>query len=305
MKQQVIVIMGATSVGKTKYAIELAKRLNGECLSCDSVAVYRGMDIGSAKPTVEELAQVKHYGVDLYDVSQKMSVADFQGYARCVIEKIVNKGKVPILVGGTGLYIKAILMDYVFHREPVDDMDNPYLAMSSEQLHQLLTELDGAQALKIHVNNRQRLERYFTLYHQSQMTRSDLLAKQKHEWLYDFKMVYLTLPREQLVQRIDARVERMFEAGLINEVESLSMNGELLSLPAFNAIGYREFSEYFNGEIGVEELKRAIKTHTRQFSKRQLTWFKHQMAGEVIDVSDAGWFDDWCEGVRAWINIRG
>lgn len=281
---KVLVITGSTASGKSEVGIDLAKRFNGEIISCDSVQVYRGLDIGSAK--VMDRQGVVHHLLDIMDVDEQMSVQLFQGLAREKIEEISSRGKLPILVGGTGFYLKAILYDYQFDDEKrvEDDFDE----WSNEALHLKLKELDPVEFEKIHVNNRKRLLRVHRLMASQGTTRSRLIERQSSEPLYDHLVYVLGFPRDVLHERIEARVDEMFELGLLSEVENLLLEyPDLFDFSSMSAIGYREFRDYFKGEISLGEVRDLIVVHTRQFAKRQLTWFRHQLDGVVVDMSES------------------
>ena len=283
--KKVLVIMGSTASGKSDLSIKLAKEFNGEIISCDSVQVYKGMDIGSAKIKEEEMQGIVHHMIDILDVHENMNVAFFQEKARTLIDDITSRGKLPICVGGTGFYIKALLYDYQFEKEE-ESFDDEYDEMSNEELHDLLVTRDEKESLKIHVNNRKRLLRVHRLMDQSNVSKSELLEKQSQTLLYDAHIFYLTHPREILVNRINERVDQMIEDGLLDEVESISNHGENFNYQSLSAIGYKEFEAYFKKEKTLDEVISDIKTHTRQFSKRQMTWFKHQLKGTLINVSE-------------------
>lgn len=298
--RKVLVIMGSTAVGKSDLAIQLAKQYNGEIISCDSVQVYKPLTIGSAK--IQDTQGVKHHLIDVFDLEENMNVMTFQKLAREKIEEISHRNKLPICVGGTGFYIKAMLYDYEFveHEETKD-----FSHYTNEQLHEKLTHIDPNQAEKIHVNNRQRLLRIFEQMDASGSTRSELHEKQNQELLYDAKIYYLTTDREVLINRINQRVEQMFDEGLVNEVESVTQYGKNFDYQGLTAIGYKEFKAYYDQMMSLEEVKEKIKTHTRQFSKRQMTWFKHQMPGKIVDRLDNQQMTQMRKELDEWINSNG
>lgn len=295
---KVLVIMGSTASGKSDLAIELAKKHNGEIISCDSVQVYRGMDIGSAK--ISETYGIPHHLIDILDIDEEMNVMLFQKLAREKIQEITSRGKLPICVGGTGFYIKALLFDYQFSEE-TDEYDFSHL--SNEELHGKLVECDPDQAQKIHVNNRQRLLRIFQQMSASQKTRSELHLEQKQEILYDAQIYYLMTQREVLKQRIDNRVDAMFDAGLVDEINGLTNHGQNLNYQSLSAIGYKEFKEYYSGEWDIDQVREKIKTHTRQFSKRQMTWFKHQLPGKTVDILNNEELEQMKSEIATWVNL--
>lgn len=285
MKPQVLVIMGFTASGKSGLAIDLAQKFNGEIISADSVAVYRGMDIGSAKPSKQELELVKHHLIDCLDIFQSYDVSQFVSSAKKLIMDICARGKLPIIVGGTGLYIRALLYDYQFVEEK--EINDNYDSYTNEQLMELLKELDYERSQKIHINNRVRLLRGVRALVQGGLTYADIERFQSKEMVYDTKLYFLSGDRELIYERINKRVDEMMARGLLNEVSHLSLRGKLFtSYRSLNAIGYREFSSYFDGEMSLEQVVELIKKNSRNFAKRQLTWFKHQMNGEMVDCLD-------------------
>ncbi|WP_214797742.1 tRNA (adenosine(37)-N6)-dimethylallyltransferase MiaA [Exiguobacterium sp. s5] len=280
----VIVLVGPTAVGKTKTGIELAKAFNGEIVSGDSVQVYRGMDIGSAKVTVEEAEGVPHHLIDICDPDEAMSVAKFQTLARAAIDDIYARGKLPILVGGTGLYIRAILYDYEFTERPVDHALRESLELEAETngpeaLHARLQSLDPKRAESIHPNNVRRVIRALEVALQGDAQAMDSLPSEH----YAYKLFVLHADRDVLYSRINHRVDLMLEAGLIEEVERLLTAG-YRDTQAMRAIGYKEVVPYLDGLMTREQMTETLKQHTRKFAKRQLTWFRHQFDGIWVDM---------------------
>lgn len=285
-KTPVIVIVGPTAVGKTKTGIELAKAFNGEIVSGDSVQVYRGMDIGSAKVTEEEAEGIPHHLIDICEPDEEMSVAKFQKLAREAIDEIYSRGKLPILVGGTGLYIRSILYDYEFVERPVDlelraRLEQEAELNGNEALHARLQSLDPKRAESIHPNNVRRVIRALevALNGDSQTTDS---TPSEH---YDYKLFVLHADREMLYERINHRVDLMMEAGLVDEVNRLVQSG-YRDAQSMRAIGYKEIVPYLEGRISKEQATETLKQHTRQFAKRQLTWFRHQFDGIWVDMGN-------------------
>ncbi|WP_114165651.1 tRNA (adenosine(37)-N6)-dimethylallyltransferase MiaA [Exiguobacterium sp. TNDT2] len=280
----VIVLVGPTAVGKTKTGIELAKAFNGEIVSGDSVQVYRGMDIGSAKVTVEEAEGIPHHLIDICDPDEAMSVAKFQTLARAAIDDIYARGKLPILVGGTGLYVRAILYDYEFTERPVDHALRKSLELEAETdgpevLHARLQSLDPKRAESIHRNNVRRVIRALEVALQGDAQAMDSLPSQH----YAYKLFVLHADRDVLYERINQRVDLMLEAGLIEEVERLLATG-YRDTQAMRAIGYKEVVPYLDGLTTHERMTETLKQHTRKFAKRQLTWFRHQFDGIWVDM---------------------
>ena len=278
--KKVIVIVGPTAVGKSDFAIELAKKLNGEIISGDSIQVYEGLDIGSGKVTIQEMDGVPHHLIDIYTTKQSYTVADFQAKARDLID---HSDKPMIICGGTGLYIKACLYDYQFSNESGAGIDTDLENYTNEELYQQLLELDPTQSEKIHPNNRRRLLRSLTIARRSPKVQSEIIAEQEHRMLYNARIIGCTMPRKELYARINARVEKMLEAGLQQEVESLLQQGASFTDACMKGIGYREWEALFEGKKSLEEVKEEIQKHSRQFAKRQYTWFHHQMNVEWFE----------------------
>ena len=277
MDKKIIAIVGPTGIGKTSLSIELAKALNGEVISCDSMQVYKKMDIGTAKVTKEEMDGIFHYLIDIQEYDQPYNVMIFQDVCRKSIQKIQNKNKQVILCGGTGLYLKAALYDYTFEEETQDeDYLKELNQKSNEELYELLKEIDEKSLEKIHKNNRKRILRALMMAH-SGMSKSQREQQQKHIPLYDIYYIGLDVDRNILHQRINDRVDKMFEQGLVEEVTSLFKEEKTWEYTSFQGIGYKEFKDYFLDQITLEETKARIKTHSRQYAKRQYTWFKNQM----------------------------
>ena len=273
--KKVLVIAGPTASGKTGFAVEAAKRLDAEIISGDSIQVYRGLDIGSGKVTEEEACGIPHYLIDILSPFEDYSAADFQKAAREIIDQ---KDKLMIICGGTGLYLKACLYDYVFEEEDGDSADPEFEEMSSEELYALLLKIDPKQAEKIHPNNRRRILRSLTIARRTGRPQSEIVDSQDHKMVYDAFIAGCTMPREVLYDRINRRVEQMFEAGLQKEVEGLLAEGVSFENPCMKGIGYREWKDFFSGEKNAEEVKEEIQKHSRQFAKRQYTWLNHQMS---------------------------
>ncbi len=272
--KKVIVVVGPTAVGKTKIGIELAKRLNTEVISGDSVQVYKGLDIGSAKVTEAEMDGVKHYLIDILEPEEAYSVCDFQTHAR----ELIDKMEVPLIVGGTGLYVKACLANYEFDAPKRDKaFEDSVLELSNQELYDKLYALDPKACEKIHPNNRHRALRAY-----ERALNNDLISEKNHkdEMLYDAYIIYLNVERSLLYERINKRVDIMFDEGLVEEVSKLNEKG---IRP--HAIGYQEFAPYFDGQITLEDVKEEIKKNTRHLAKRQMTWFNNQMDTHFYEVN--------------------
>lgn len=275
---KVIVVIGPTSVGKSKMGVELAKKLNGEVISGDSMQIYRGMDIGTAKVTKEEMDGIVHHLIDIRNPDESYSVKDFQDDVRTYIDDIYIRGKVPIIVGGTGLYIKAALYDYEFSECDInhDVFKEKYKDYSNEQLYQHLVNIDKPTALTLHYNNRQRVLRAIEIYELTGKKKSETLSEQQHTCLYDAYFVGLTLPRDILYERINKRVDMMIDKGLEKEIRDLYELGYNRNLQSMKAIGYKEWFDYFEGQCDKPRVIELIKQHSRNYAKRQYTWFKNQ-----------------------------
>ncbi len=292
--KKVLVIAGPTAVGKTQFGIRCASLFNGEIISGDSIQIYKGLDIGSAKPDENELSQAKHYLIDIKEADGSYSVKEFQELSRKYIDQISSEGKLPIIVGGTGLYIKACLYDYQFFEE--DGEDDQYEDLSNEELYELLKEKDPEALEKIHVNNRRRLIRALNIYEKHHKGISEIKAQQEHRPIYDCLIIGLTAPRKVLFERINERVDRMMEKGLVKEIKTLLDQGITFDDQSMQGIGYKEFRAYFEKEKSLEECVEDIKIHSRHFAKRQYTFFNHQL--------DVKWFEDKQEAleeVEQWL----
>ena len=275
---RVIVVIGPTSVGKTKMGVELAKAMNGEVISGDSMQIYKGMDIGTAKVTEQEMSGIVHHCINILEPTDEYSVKDFQDAVRFQIDDVTRRGKLPIIVGGTGLYIKAALYDYEFS-ETKDNHEifrDKYKDYDNEQLYQHLINIDEKSALELHPHNRQRVLRAIEIYEETGQKKSDIEALQQHVCLYDAYFVGLTIERELLYNRINQRVDAMKEQGLEKEATDLYYQGLERSNQSMKAIGYKEWFDYFEGIIDKETVYENIKKHSRQYAKRQYTWFKNQ-----------------------------
>lgn len=270
----IIVIIGPTGVGKTKLSIELAKKLDAEIINGDSVAIYKKLDIGSAKPTILEQKEAPHHLIDIKEPTEKYSVYDYQQDVRNLISEISKRNKRIIIVGGTGLYIKAALYNYVFKEKTTS---NSYNNLSNEDLVNKLKQY--TKEISIHKNNRKRLVRLLNKYENGEP-----ITNEKDELLYPIQVVGLTADRELVYDRINKRVEKMLEEGLLDEV--LSLKDLYATSQVLNtAIGYKEFTDYFKDMKTVKEVIEQIKLDSRHYAKRQYTFFKHQFPTNWYDVN--------------------
>lgn len=278
--KKVLVIAGPTASGKTSFSIELAKRLNTEIISGDSIQVYKGFDIGSGKVTEAEKEGVPHHLIDILEPGIQYSVKDFQKEARTLID---NSSKPMIIAGGTGLYLKACLYDYVFTDEEASPRNEKYDQYTNHELYEMLVERDPVQAEKIHENNRQRVLRSLTVLDNTGKRQSEIIDEQNHEPIYDFFIAGCTMAREELYERINLRVKMMIEKGLEQEVKGLLAKGITFEDPAMKGIGYREWADYFNGNLSITEVEALIARNSRRYAKRQYTWLNHQMPVHWFD----------------------
>lgn len=282
MKKPLIVLTGPTAAGKTHLSISLAKAVNGEIISADSMQVYKYMDIGSAKIRPEEMQGVKHYLVDELLPEEEFHIVRFQQMAKSAMEEIYAKGKIPILVGGTGFYIQAITKEIDFTQAQQEDGYRQELERAAEEkgkeyLHQMLEKVDPVSAQEIHANNVKRVIRALEFYHQNQSPISAHNQEQKeHETPYDLAYFVLNVPRELLYKRIDDRIDEMMQEGLLEEVKRLKEMGYHRGMVSMQGLGYKELLAYLDGEYPLEEAIRILKRDTRHFAKRQLTWFRRE-----------------------------
>lgn len=301
----VLCIVGPTAVGKTKMSIELAKKLNGEIISGDSMQIYRGMDIGTAKATMDERQGVPHHLIDEKNPDEPYSVAAFQQTVRDKMKEIKSRGKLPIIVGGTGLYIKSVLYDYEFagESESKEVDEEKYGHLTNEELHTKLATVDEAGAKEIHPNNRKRVIRALEIYETSGVKKSEMIEKQEHKMIYDACLIGLTDDRAVLYDRINKRVDVMYETGLVEEVKALFDQGIPAEAQSIRAIGYKELYDYFKGLISLEESKELIKRNSRRYAKRQYTWFNNQMDVTWFKV-DVQHFDKTVQEVLTYVQNK-
>lgn len=275
MKERVVVILGPTATGKSHCAIEVAKRFNGEIISGDSMLVYKEMNIGTAKPTADELKAVPHHLVDILPPDASFNVVDFVEQAKTLIADINSRGRLPIIAGGTGLYIKALLEDYAFNSVDEDtelrrSLEAEAEACGTEALHKRLAELDPEAAERIHPNNVRRVVRAL-----ESALRGDTISQQgAEESPYDALVFGLNMERSALYERINRRVDLMLEAGLEQEVRRLLEQGVSPECQSMQSIGYRQMVWYLNGSMSYEDAVDKLKQATRNFAKRQVTWYK-------------------------------
>lgn len=298
MKKPLIVLTGPTAAGKTHLSIALAKAVNGEIISADSMQVYKYMDIGSAKIRPEEMQGVKHYLVDELLPEEEFHIVKFQQMAKAAMEEIYAKGKVPILVGGTGFYIQAVTKDIDFTQADQEagyrrELEQLAAEKGNDYLHTMLQEVDPVSAKEIHANNVKRVIRALEFYHQNQSPISAHNQEQKeHEKPYNLAYFVLNVPRELLYKRIDDRIDEMLEEGLLEEVEQLKKRGCHRGMVSMQGLGYKEILAYLEGEYPLEEAVRVLKRDTRHFAKRQLTWFRREKETIWINKDEFDYNED-------------
>ena len=282
MKKPLVIIAGPTATGKTKVSIELAKRINGAVISADSMQVYKGMDIGSAKIMPEEMQGITHYLIDELAPSEEFNVKVFKDMADTALSSIYEKHKIPMIVGGTGFYIQALLYGIEFPDEESntgyrEELVKVHEEKGAEYLHEMLREIDPVSADEINMNNVKRVIRALEFYHDNNVpisAHNKLMREKESEFNHAFFV--LTDDRSKLYERIDERVDKMIEEGLVDEVKALKDNGYVRTDVAMQGLGYKEILDYLDSKISLEEAVYIIKRDTRHFAKRQLTWFKRE-----------------------------
>ena len=289
MKKPLIILTGPTAVGKTKASIGLAKALNGEIISADSMQVYKHMDIGSAKIRPEEMQGIKHYLIDELEPDEEFHVVRFQEMAKKALEEIYAKNKIPIVVGGTGFYIQALLYDIDFTENEEDteyrkELEQLAAEKGADVLHEMLRKVDSASAEAIHANNVKRVIRALEFHKQTGGKISEHNEQERAKSSpYDFCYFVLNDERERLYERINLRIDQMLDDGLVEEVMSLKDQGYTKEMVSMQGLGYKEVLDYLNGNCTLEEAIYILKRDTRHFAKRQLTWFRRER--DVIWVS--------------------
>lgn len=288
-KDKLIILAGPTASGKTAVSVDLAKRIGGEIISADSMQIYRGMDIGTAKITSDEMQGVKHYLINVSDPKEDFNIVKFQNMVKCSIEEIKKNGHIPILVGGTGFYIQSIIYDINFDKE--DDngsirkvLEEEYDKMGADFMYEKLKKIDSISADNIHKNNKKRIIRaieYFLINNTLISEHNELQRKKTSP--YDFRFFVLNPKRDILYDRINKRVDKMVEKGLVDEVKSLIESGLSIDNISMQGIGYKEIVEYLEGNIPLDKAVENIKQNTRHMAKRQVTWFKRERDVIYID----------------------
>lgn len=289
-KKPLIILTGPTAVGKTALSIKLAKAVNGEIISADSMQVYKGMDIGSAKIMPEEMDGVKHHLIDVLEPSEEFNIVKFQELSKQALEEIYAQGKVPIIAGGTGFYIQSVLYDIDFETNENNREYRTWLeAIATKEggvqiLYAMLKEKDPKSANIIHENNVKRVIRALEFFEETGTPISEHNEEQREkESPYNFCYFVLNDDREKLYSNIDRRVDIMFETGLVEEVKKLHFKGYTKNMVSMQGLGYKEVLDYLNGEISLERAVYLIKRDTRHFAKRQLTWFRREKTVTWVD----------------------
>ena len=298
MKKPLIILTGPTAVGKTKASIGLAHAINGEIISADSMQVYKEMDIGSAKIKKEEMDGVKHYLVDALDPDEEFHVVKFQKMAKQAMEEIYAKGKIPIVVGGTGFYIQALLYDINFTENEEDtayrtELEELAKEKGAEYLHEMLKKVDEKSAEDIHMNNVKRVIRALEFYKQTGKKISEHNEEERAKISpYNFCYFVLNDEREHLYERINLRIDQMLEEGLVQEVSALKEKGYTKDMVSMQGLGYKEILDYLDERCTLEEAVYILKRDTRHFAKRQITWFKREKDVIWINKKDYGYDEE-------------
>lgn len=291
-RQRLIAIAGPTASGKTALSIELSKRILGEVVSCDSMMVYRGMDIGTAKPTHEEMDGIPHHMIDVADPAESYSAARYRDDARRVIAEIAARGHMPIMCGGTGLYIDAVTRDMSFAQTPADDelrarLERELNERGADAMHARLEAVDPTTAARLHANDTRRVLRALEIYYSTGAPMSQSAARTgENRELYDLTLLALNMPRERLYDRINRRVDVMCAQGLFEEVERLIARGLNRECTAMQALGYKEIAQALSGEVTREEAIDNLKQRTRNYAKRQLSWLRRDKRVVWLDISE-------------------
>ncbi|WP_409327815.1 tRNA (adenosine(37)-N6)-dimethylallyltransferase MiaA [Staphylococcus pseudoxylosus] len=283
-KPFLIVLVGPTAVGKTEFSIELAKKVDGEIISGDSMQVYKHMDIGTAKITQDEMSGIPHHMINILEPNENFSAYEFKNRAQRLIKEITARGRVPIIAGGTGLYIQSLIYNYDFEDETISEQKSLEIEaklseldqLSNEALHQYLASFDEVSAQDIHPNNRKRVRRAIQYYLKTKKLLSSRKKVQQFTENYDTLLLGIEMSRDILYQRINKRVDIMLERGLVSEVQQLVDNGYETS-QSMQAIGYKEIVPVIKQELSLDEATEKLKQHSRNYAKRQMTWFKNKL----------------------------
>lgn len=306
MKQKLIVVAGPTASGKTGLAIEIARAINGEIVGADSMQIYKYMDIGAAKPTAEERSQAVHHMIDFLEPDDEYSVADYTEQAHKVIAEIASRGKVPVMCGGTGLYINSVVDDVTFGEFDTDyamraELEELAKREGAEKLLEILAEFDEESAKKLHPNNLRRIIRAIEFYRVTGVPISEHQRMTKErDSRYEPLMLCVSWDREVLYERINRRVDIMLDEGLLDEVRGLMDKGYTKELNSMKGIGYKEVMDYLDGAISYEEMVETVKQSSRRYAKRQLTWFRRDERIHWLNADNA--LDEAMELVKKFIS---
>ncbi len=312
MKKPLIILTGPTAVGKTSLSIRLAKAVNGEIISADSMQVYRHMDIGSAKVTPEEMEGVPHHLIDVLEPWEEFNVVVFQQKAKAAIKEIYSRNRIPLIVGGTGFYIQAILYDIDF-KENEDgvqirrELELLARQKGSEYLHEMLQQVDPESAMAIHSHNQKRVIRALEYYRQTgEKISAHNEAERCKESPYQFLYYVLNTERAVLYERINDRVDQMLQCGLVEEVKKLKEMGCTRSMVSMQGLGYKEILDYLDGTCSLDEAVYILKRDTRHFAKRQLTWFRRERDVKWLNLPDFGNDSDqvFHKILQDWSNLQ-
>ncbi len=305
-----VIIAGPTAVGKTSVSIELAKEINGEIISADSMQIYKGMDIGTAKISESEMKGVKHYLIDIINPDENFSVSDFQSKASDFIVSIISKNKIPIVVGGTGLYINSLVYDLDFTQAVSNwDLRDKYLELSKEHGNQYvydeLKKVDIESANRIHINDTKRIIRALEIYHETGKPMSYFYKDfRKENDKYNIIFIGLTMDRNKLYDRINKRIDTMIEEGLIKEVNNLLNMGYSEELVSMQGLGYKEIIQYIKGNYSLDEAIEILKRDSRRFAKRQLTWFRRDEKIKWIEIDKFDSSDKLIEYISEYVKEK-
>lgn len=297
---KLLIIAGATCTGKSSLAVECAKKYNGEIISCDSMQIYKGCDIGTAKITTNEQQGIVHHMLSIVSPKEEFSVSEYVDRVKFIIQEIESKGKLPIIVGGTGLYIQALLNNYNFCNTEKNELirekyNNILQEKGKDYLFKLLCDKDSEKAKKINKNDTKRIIRSLEILENNQK-----MIKES-ECLYDYLFIVLNFDRGKLYEKINHRVEDMINSGLEAEVEGLLSSGISFNNQCMQSIGYKEWAPYFKGEIDKSELIENIKKNTRHYAKRQVTWFRHRENAKIFDIETQQ--DKIFEEIECWLKL--
>ena len=290
-KKKVVVICGPTASGKTALSIELAKKIGGEVVSCDSMQIYKDMDIGTAKPTIEEMQGIKHYMIDILSPDERYSVADYKVQAKKAIREIIEKGKTPIVVGGTGLYVDSLIYEIEYPNIQFDEkyrakLEKQVEEKGLEELYKKAEEIDPEAIQKISKNDKKRILRILEIYHATGKNKTEQEKKSREKKPeFDYLVYGLNMPREKLYKKIDLRVDVMIKQGLIEEVKKVYKKYRKFPT-AMQGLGYKEVVEYLNNNLTKEEMIDKIKQETRRYAKRQMTWFRKNKQTIWLDTEN-------------------